>query len=61
MPPWNDFKKAVRDLKRQGCNRDQAIELLMTQYPEDCRNAEEVLKQIQAADKDNFDDDEWSE
>lgn len=60
MPLWNDFKEAVRELKRHGCNRDQAIELLMVQYPGICSSADQALRQIQKADRENQDFSQWA-
>ena len=59
MPAWKDFLERVRELRSQNCGLNEMIRRLMQEYPSIASSADEALRKIQKADRDNRNLDDW--
>lgn len=59
MSAWDDFVKRVRQLRRQGCSENETISRLRSEYPNIASSTDEALRNIQAADRDNRNLNDW--
>ena len=59
MSAWDNFVKRVRQLRRQGCNKNQMVSQLRAEYPSIASSTAEALKKIQKADRDNRNLNDW--